>query len=97
MSVPVWSTPSGSLGTVSELNFFALGLEAYDSVDPSRPLSFELVAGTPPSGVHIDSYGTIAGSPDTILRETDTNDSIARIRFKQITSKFAVRARVIIF
>jgi len=94
MSVPVWSTPSGSLGTVSELNFFALGLEAYDSVDPSRPLSFELVAGTPPSGVHIDSYGTIAGSPDTILRETDTNDSIARIRFKQITSKFAVRARV---
>lgn len=82
MSVPIWSTPAGDLGTIPELNYFAVGLQAYDSQDPARPVSFELVAGTAPAGIHVDGYGLIAGSPE-----------ISTKNIKEATSKFAVRAR----
>ena len=83
MSVPIWSTTAGDLGTVPELNYFALGLTAYDSENPNNPVSFELVAGTTPPGIHVDGYGLIAGSPEITTKN-----------LKESISKFAVRARV---
>ena len=82
MSAPLWSTPAGDLGTIPELNYFALDLEARDSQDLSNPILFELIAGTTSAGMHVDGRGSVAGSPQ-----------IMTSNIKEDTSKFAVRAR----
>ena len=90
MAVPVWETPSGNLGTIPELNYFEFFLRAYDEQDPIRPVSFELVAGQTPTGMHINPYGSIQGNPETIIKVGGVPANVSQA----VTSKFAVRARV---
>ena len=90
MGHPIWETPSGSLGTIPEANYFEFYLRAYDEVDPVRPVSFELIAGTPPIGMHINPYGSIQGNPETIIKVGGVPANVSQA----VTSKFAVRAQV---
>ena len=90
MGYPVWETPSGDLGTIPEANYFEFFLKAYDQTDPVRPVSFELVAGQPPVGMHINPYGSIQGNPETIIKVGGVPANVSQA----VTSQFAVRARV---
>jgi hypothetical protein len=89
MAAPVWETPSGDLGTIPELNYFQFELKAYDSIDPLRPVSFELVAGQTPTGMHINPYGAIQGNPETVIKVAGVPANVSQAS----TSQFAVRAQ----
>lgn len=90
MSLPIWITKSGNLGTIPEQQYWSFQVEANDSEDINSPIYFELVAGTPPQGIHISGFGTISGNPETTLNVLGVPNNVAQ----SITSRFAVRARV---
>jgi len=86
MSQPVWETPAGSLGTISEGLFFQVPIEATDPQGGS--ITYELLAGTLPTGIQLNRNGLIEGVPATstlvqgVPTDVDTD----------VTSTFAVRA-----
>lgn len=89
-SQPIWITKSGNLGTIPEQKFYEFTIQASDSEFDDAPILFELIAGEPPQGIHLNGFGTLAGSPLTSLKivGVPTNVSAATI------STFAVRSRV---
>ena len=68
MSKPVWVTKNSFLGIIPEQKYFSVFLEAYDDVDPTKPVYFEIVAGQPPNGIHLNGYGGLEGSPQTLRK-----------------------------
>jgi len=89
MSKPVWVNKSSFLGTIPEEKYYSIFLEAYDSVDTTRPVFFEIVAGQPPNGIHLDGFGALTGSPQTLRKIAGVPSNVPQA----VTSKFAVRSR----
>lgn len=84
MSIPVWITPPGSLGTIPEGVFYSVPLAA----TADTTVYYQLIAGNLPPGMFIDETGILSGNPIA-------NSSAAGIPLpvaKDTTSKFAVRA-----
>ena len=57
----IWQTPIGNLGTIKELEYFSVQLEAYDN--QSESVEFTHIAGTMPPGTQIVKDGLIKGIP----------------------------------
>lgn len=79
MSIPIWVTPSGSLGTIPEGVFYSLPLLA----TADSTVYYKAIAGVLPPGVFIDETGILSGQPgataqiegipfDVIAETTDT-------------------------
>ena len=71
MTTPVWQTPAGFLGTVTEHTPVSITL----SVD--IPATFSLISGNPPSGLTVSTSGIISGTPASI-GETVRNQFVIR-------------------
>mgnify|MGYP002638944027 CR=1 FL=1 len=87
MAQPSWVTGSGSLGTIPEGKFYRSSLEAYDPDFPadSTKVKYIRVAGALPSGIQLNSNGTMEGMPTASLQGIPADVS------KNITSKFSIR------
>ena len=87
MAQPSWVTGSGSLGTIPEGKFYRSSLEAYDPDFPadSTKVKYVRVAGALPSGIQLNSNGTMEGMPKASLQGIPADVS------KNITSKFSIR------
>ena len=86
---PVWQTESGSLGTVPEGKFYRLALLAIDPDFPSDPtkVTYSLIAGALPSGVQVNTNGTLEGIPISVADFKGVPSEVA----ENTTSKFAIR------
>jgi hypothetical protein len=89
MSKPVWVTKSSFLGTIPEQQFYSTLLEAYDDTNPTNPVYFEVVAGQPPNGIHLDGFGGLVGSPQTLRKIAGVPANVPQA----VTSQFAIRTR----
>jgi len=82
MVAPVWTTPSGTLGTVVENEFYQIQLSA------SNTLTYAFLSGVLPDGIRVSSTGSTEGFPKSI-------DYIAGVPQEvgtDVTSEFVVRA-----
>lgn len=61
MAAPIWLTPAGNLGTIPEMEFYEIPLDAYNSA--GGELTYTLLAGSLPQGLEVYSNGTISGIP----------------------------------
>lgn len=75
-----WNTPAGRLGTLKELDYSEIVLDAVDT--DSAPLEFTQISGTLPPGMYVTTDGRIKGVP-TITGTTAKNSA---------TYVFSVRA-----
>jgi len=88
MSQPIWITPAGSLGTIPENIFYQINLLAYDPApDPGTEISYQLIAGTLPSGMQCSANGLVAGIPSAIASLQGVPLAVNR----DVTSKFTIR------
>ena len=60
----IWTTPSGSLGTIDERVSYSKTLLATNAT------SFSLLAGSMPSGLYVASGGEIKGTPSEVANDT---------------------------
>ena len=60
----IWTTPSGSLGTIDERVSYSKTLLATNAT------SFSLLAGSMPSGLYVSSGGEIKGTPSEVAQDT---------------------------
>jgi len=82
MAAPVWITPPGDLGTISEGEFYQVQLTATDAS------TYKYLSGSLPGGIRITANGIIEGNPQNL-------NYIQGVPFEvsnDITSKFVVRA-----
>lgn len=86
MAQPVWITPAGSLGVVPEGIFYQQILLAEDS--DGGTVTYELIAGSLPAGVQLNSTGTVTGVPAAVTRVAGVPLEVSQ----DVTSKFTVRA-----
>jgi len=89
MGYPIWKTPPGDLGKISELEFYNFLLEASDPSD-GYTINYSLQAGRFPPGIQLDPLGSMAGQPvneRTNIGGVPTNTPIDK------TYKFTVRAQ----
>lgn len=86
MAQPVWITPSGDLGRISEDKYFSTQVQAADP--DGGPVYYKLVAGVLPDGVQVKINGNVEGIPKNIV---DVNGVPAAVG-EDVTSKFVVRA-----
>lgn len=77
MSQPVWNTAAGSIGGYPSNSPLAYQLSA-SPVLPATSVSYAIISGSLPSGLSMDQFGLISGTPAAII-----NDA---------TSTFVVRA-----
>lgn len=75
-----WNTPAGSLGTLKELEYNEIAINAIDS--NSETVSYIRLSGELPSGMYITGAGVIKGVP-TITLDTDA---------RSVSYTFTVRA-----
>jgi len=89
MAAPVWITESGSLGVVPEGKFYRIALQAEDPDFPADPtkITYKLIAGALPSGVQVNTNGTIEGIPISVA---DFKGVPAEVSANTV-SKFAIR------
>jgi len=88
MAQPEWVTEEGSLGTVSEGEFFQLSLLAYDpDTGDSDDLFFRLLSGELPDGVQVGETGLIAGIPRAVASSQGVPEEVGA----NVTSEFSVR------
>jgi hypothetical protein len=71
MAIPVWQTPAGFLGTITERTFASISLS---TVDSSR---FSLISGYLPTGLSLSSTGIISGIPASV-GDTVTTQFVVR-------------------
>lgn len=86
MPAAIWLTPAGNLGTIPEMEFYEIPLDAYNPT--GGDLIFTLVAGSLPSGLEVRTDGTIMGIP--------VNGEIQGVPSavdRVVTSTFTVRVR----
>lgn len=69
MSLPVWATPEGNLGSFRSKEFFSYNLQA-DPVFPSSGMNYLLHNGKLPEGLSLNSSGLISGTPEPIVSDT---------------------------
>ena len=79
MSLPVWITPAGFLGTVTERTATTIALSVSDAA------TFSLISGSLPVGLTISNQGVISGIPASVggtiktqfvIRAADPTDSL---------------------
>ena len=84
MSIPVWITPPGSLGTIPEGVFYSVPLAAV----ADDTVYYQLIAGNLPPGMFIDETGILSGNPIA-------NNKVAGVPLPvavNTSSQFAIRA-----
>ena len=86
MAQPIWITPAGDLGTIGEGEFFKQTLAAEDP--EGGTLSFQLIAGSLPTGVQVKSNGILEGVPLNKIFVQGVPLNVA----EDVTSRFAIRA-----
>jgi hypothetical protein len=86
MAQPIWITPAGDLGTIGEGEFFKQTLAAEDP--EGGTLSFQLIAGSLPTGVQVKSNGILEGVPLNKIYVQGVPLNVA----EDVTSRFAIRA-----
>lgn len=83
----IWLTPAGNLGVIPELEYYQFKLDAYNP--EGGDITFKLVAGQLPVGLHIDETGNVQGVPinsnAALLQGVPTSVS------KVTESKFTIR------
>jgi len=84
MSIPVWITPPGSLGTIPEGVFYSVPLAA----TADETVYYQLIAGNLPAGMFINEDGVLSGNPTA----QSTSEGIPLPVAIDTTSKFAIRA-----
>lgn len=89
MALPKWITPSGSLGTVPELEYYEFPLDAYDATGGN--LTYSLVSGRLPLGLQIVSVGRIQGIPVSELAGDTNVEYRFTVRAKNIDKQVADR------
>jgi len=67
-----WITPAGALGTVQNNEFYSLQIQAYSPTSTS--ITYTLVSGQLPSGMHLLPTGYLQGVP-TFLHPITVNES----------------------
>jgi hypothetical protein len=82
MAAPVWTTPSGEIGTIIENEFYQLQLEATNAT------SYTFLSGTLPDGIEVKTTGMVEGSPRNVSYISGVPTEIAT----DVTSRFVVRA-----
>lgn len=89
MEAPVWITAAGSLGVVPEGKFYRIALEAEDPDDIGNPaaVTYSLIAGALPSGVQVNTNGTIEGIPISVADFKGVPSEVS----ENTESKFAIR------
>jgi len=88
VATPVWITASGSLGVVPEGKFYRISLRAEDPENPiPSGVTYELIAGALPSGVQVNTNGTIEGIPISVADFKGVPSEVS----ENTTSKFAIR------
>ena len=80
MAAPVWTTPSGEIGTIIENEFYQLQLNA------TTATSYSFLSGTLPDGIEIKSTGMVEGSPRNVSYISGVPKEIA----EDVTSRFVV-------
>lgn len=76
---PVWTTPSGVLGTYTALyNITPFNVVA-QPILPATTVTYSLVLGSLPSGLSISKIGQISGTPQTVRADTITEFTIRAI------------------
>ena len=86
MAQPVWITPAGSLGVIPEGIFYQQVLQAEDPA--AGPVTYALIAGSLPSGIQLNSTGTVVGVPAATARVAGIPTEVSQ----DVTAKFTVRA-----
>ena len=84
MSIPVWQTPPGSLGTIPEGVFYSVPLAA----TADTTVYYQLIAGNLPPGMFINETGILSGNPVAQSQAQGIPLPVAA----DTTSRFAVRA-----
>ena len=84
MSIPVWVTPPGSLGTIPEGVFYSVPLLA----TADNTVYYQLIAGNLPPGMFINEDGILSGNP---IAKSQA-EGIPLPVVADTTSKFAIRA-----
>jgi len=81
-----WLTSAGSLGTITENEYFEFQLDAYDTdANISEPIVFSIIAGTLAPGLELSSGGLLYGIPSIVL---------SPLVQQSFTQEFAIRAKV---
>lgn len=94
MAKPVWVTPSGSLGTITENVFYQTTLLAIDSENPSNPIKFLVVAGQLPTGIECTTTGIVRGVPKVLNRDL-TNKFVVRAYTEKVVNSVTVIDRFV--
>ena len=90
MSGPVWVTPAGFLGTLSERRTISIPVVATGTA-----ITYSLISGSLPTGVYLNpNTGLLLGTPVSVALDTDTtfvvraqnNDGVADRTFNFITT-----------
>lgn len=84
MAAPIWITPAGNLGIIPDEEYYQLELKVFS---PDSPITYSLVAGKLPTGLHIDQNGNVAGVPIRGLVE-----GVPAAITEVTTSGFTIRA-----
>ena len=84
MSIPVWITPPGSLGTIPEGVFYAVPLAAV----ADTTVYYQLIAGNLPPGMFINENGILSGNP---IAKSQAEGVPVPVTV-DTTSRFAIRA-----
>jgi hypothetical protein len=78
MSHPIWTTPSGSIGTFPSQVSMTFQLEA-EPESPATSLTYSLISGELPSGLSLSTTGLISGIP-SLVRTTLTYTFVVRAK-----------------
>ena len=74
MSLPIWITESGFLGTLTEQVSVSIPIYATGTT-----ITYELISGSLPSGISLSNTGIISGTPSLVYVET-TNKFVIRAK-----------------
>ena len=94
MAQPVWNTPAGSIGTYPSSVPLVIQLSA-SAVLPAVTVTYQIISGSLPTGVTMNSSGLIIGSPGLVsintsypfvVRATDNLQNIRDITFNLVVS-----------
>jgi hypothetical protein len=94
MAKPVWVTPAGSLGTITENAFYQTTLIAVDPENINNPVKFLVVAGQLPTGVECTTNGIVRGVPKAVDRDL-TNKFVVRAYTERIVNNTVVVDRFV--
>lgn len=69
MTQPIWTTPSGSIGSYPSGVSTTIQLSA-SPVSPAASISYLIISGNLPDGLSMDTNGLISGTPSVVIENT---------------------------